>query len=170
MRDPEKLKDIPNVNSISGNDGLPEGAKKFEDKKVAILLQEMWNKEVEFFETTKIGTNGGLDRGNKNVPGLERFEVEISEPESEVFKGKLHPKVEGTSWYRGIAVKADAYDLNNLVLIFSGWMEIDTEGGAPPPIVYTVGYVPDQTVRKVIQAYTMGMSTYFNRLRSSYPK
>lgn len=49
MRDPEKLEGIPNVKSISGSEGLPEGAKKFNDIPTAQLLKQMWNQKIAFY-------------------------------------------------------------------------------------------------------------------------
>lgn len=168
MRDPEKSEGAPNTENIKGDEGLPNGAKKFNDEETEILLQEMWDKEVKFFKETKICINGGFDMGNKNIPGLERFEVEISGHDSEIFKGRLYPRVKNNYWYRGIAVRPDTDNLSNLVIIFSGWMQPWHEY-PPSPIVYTIGDVPDQTVRTVIQRYTTGMSEYLDRLRSTYP-
>lgn len=164
MINPDKF--IPNAEN-SGNEGLPVGAKKLEDQEAAKLLQKMWDKQVDLYRATQININGGLDMNDKKVQGLGRFEVEISGPESKTFQGKLHPKIECLEWFRGIAVKADADNPNNLVLIFCGWMDPKTEGCTLPPIVYTVGHVPDQTIRMVIYGYTTGISSHIDMLRQS---
>ena len=125
----------------------------------------MWRQQTDRYRQTRMCTDAESD-----VVRLRKFEVEISGRKSTTFKGVLHPRVEDHSWYRGIAVKVDANDPFRQVLIFSGWMQPWIEYEAHAPIVYTVGEIPAKTVREVIQAYTTGMSTYLNRLKSPYLK
>lgn len=167
MREPDKSQNTPSTKSTSENEGLPNGAKKFEDQEADKLLQDTWDQEVELYETYQRTLNWEMDMGNKDIPGLERFEIEISGPESKTFKGELHPKVEGRSWYRGVAIKADLDNPNNQVIIFSGWMQPWAETTLAP-IVYTVGDISAQAVRTVIQRYTTATSSHIKRVRASH--
>lgn len=169
MTDPEKFEGAPNNESISGNEGLPQGARKFKDEETAMLLQEMWNKEIEFYRQFQININESMGGDERSIPGLEGYVTEISGINSQIFNGVLHPKVERNSWFRGIAIQTDPQNSSNQILIFTGWMQLDTEDCAPLPIAYTVGNVPSQTVRKIVQSHTKGMSDYINSLRTTYP-
>ncbi len=140
-----------------GNEGLPDGAKKFQDTSTATLLEKMWQQEIDFYNQTQIYIDAGLSAGGKNISVLKKFKVEISGPDSHIFKGESYPQVEGNSWYRGIAVRVDANNPYKQVIIFSGWMQPWIEGEAPAPIVYTVGEIPAKTVHNVIREYTSGI-------------
>jgi hypothetical protein len=150
-----------------GNEGLPDGARKFQDVSASLLLAETWRQEVGFYNQTRICTNAGLDADKNNIPGLEKFEIEVSGPQSSIFKGQLHPRVEDNSWYRGLAFKVERNNPFNQVVIFSGWMQPWT-GETQNPIVYTVGNVPDKTVRNVIQAYATNIASTINKLKNHY--
>lgn len=142
----------------SGNEGLPNGAKKFQDAATAQLLGEVWQQEIDLYKKTGICINIGLSGDKKSIPALKEFGVEISGSNSETFSSELNPKVEGYSWYRGIAVKIDKNNPSKQVFIFSGWMQPWIENGTRTPIVYTIGNVSHETVRYVIYKYTSDIS------------
>ena len=167
MTSTERYNDIP-LEKNSGNEGLPEGAMKFQDKTTAQLLEDMWRQETNFYNQTEICADAGLDLDRNSISGLKKFEVEISGPQSCTFKGQLHPKVENNSWYRGIAVKVEKDNPSKQVLIFSGWMQPWIKGETQAPIVYTISDVPDKTVHNVIYRYTSHILSTIDRLKNYY--
>lgn len=166
MGDHKELEDAQKIKSTFGNEGLPEGAKKFEDQEATRLLQETWDQEVELYRSRRRTLDWGMNIGNNKIPGLERFEIEISGDESKTFKGELHPTVEGHPWYRGLAIKADYDNPNNLVIILFDWMQPWAETTSAP-IVYTIGEIPAQSVRTVIQRYTSVTSAHIKSVMAS---
>ena len=151
---------MPFVDINFGNEGLPDGAKKFEDTLTAELLEKMWQQEKDFFNQTRIPTDAESD-----VVRLRKFELEISGPESSTFKGVLHPKVEGNSWYRGIAVTVDENYPSRKVIIFSGWMQPWIKDETQASIVYTIGEIPAKTVREVVYLYTSHILSSTNKFK-----
>ena len=156
---------MPFVDINFGNKGLPEEAKKFQDIATAQLLGDTWRQEIEFYNQTGISANAGLDFDRNNIPELKKFEVEISDPESSIFRGELYPKVEGNSWYRGIAVKVEKDNAFKQVLIFSGWMQPWIKDETQAPIVYTIGEIPAKTVREVVYLYTSHILSSTNKFK-----
>lgn len=138
------------------NSGIPKQATRCTDEEVSGLLQEIWIKEIHFYNDTRYCINGGLF-------ALEGYEVEESDFESKVFHGQLHPTVEDYNWYRGFAIKANG----GKVLIFSGWMQPWREYGAPDPIVCLLGKVSRETVLGVIQSYCSGISNHIVKVRNA---
>lgn len=151
------------------DDGLPVGARRFDDPEVAHLLGEAHGQEVDLYNDTNICVNAGLIEDTQ-IRGLEDFELEVSGFNSRTFKGKLHPRVGGYNWYRGIAVKVNRSRLpcldQNQVIIFSGFMQPRLKDGAPEPVVYTRGRVSREAVLEVVQSYTTGIISYINEVRS----
>lgn len=149
----ERNRGIP-LGENFGNEGLPEGARRFQDARTTQLLSDMWQQEINFYNRTQLCIDPGLNVDRNHMSGLGNFEVEVSGPQSSTFKGELHPKIEGYSWYKGVAVKID----KGQVLIFSGWMQPWIENETRTPIVYTTGDIQDKTVRYIILKYTSNIA------------
>lgn len=169
MREPMGMNfEIARMREIGkDNSGLPEGAVKCTDQEINRLLQRTWTKEIRFYNDTRNCINGGLF-------ALASYEVEESAFNHDTFNNQLTPIVEGYPWYRGFAVKVDG----GKVLIFSGWMQPWREGGAPDPIVYTLGLeggapdpvhvlggLPRETVLGVIRTYCSGIRAHILKER-----
>lgn len=160
---PEMQKPIPNE-SIE-NEGLPVGAKKYTSKRTAQVLEDLWHRQIKFYKETEMTTHAGIATDEKSVVGLKEYEVDISGVNSSVFKGTLHPTVEGHSWFRGISAKVDKDNPLSQVIIFTGFIGLTVEKTSPPPIIYIVGDVPHQTVNKVARSYRNGILLLIKDIR-----
>ena len=158
----EKFENIP-ANNL-GYEGLPQGAKKFDNQHTMKLLRAMWDEKFNFYKETQIPLSAGLDGDGESVSWLGDLEVEVSGANSQIFNGQLHPKAEGYEWFRGIAVKVDKENTSNQVIIFLGWMQ-SAEDLNRPPVIFSVGEASDEIIRNVIYRYIESERSYISTLR-----
>lgn len=148
----------------AGEEGfdLPEGAQKMDNPELARLMGVDRVQEIEYYEVSE----GWMVPGRV---GLEEFDFEESGFESQMFKGRLHPRAEGYYWYRGYAVNLQAVqDLGDVVMpgrqviILRGWLQPWREAGAPDGLVYVRGGVTEEEAIEVISRYCRGRQEYID--------
>ena len=124
------------------NSGLPIGAVKYTNRVLNDYLLQVHRKIITLYNETRIPPSIEKD-------DLPEFVVGISDSDYPTFGKQLHPMVEGYEWFRGYSISLT----RGKIFIFTGWMETQKKGGAPLPIIYTLGNVPTQIVTHVVKRF-----------------
>ena len=74
------------------------------------------------------------------------YREETREERLRLFNGRLHPKVDGNPWYRGIGISID----KGTVLLYLPWLR----EGKPYPEIYSLGEVSHESICKIVMEYS----------------
>ena len=141
---------------------LPAGAREYNGKEVRGILDALLEKDV-YFQQSGTGAHYATNRPDF----LNRFDVKVSSntksPENmRLFNGNPIPRIDGSSYYMGMAVKAG----EGTVLLYTPWIQKDT-----PPTqkfrVFTLGEVSDEKVLKIVRTYSDNMMRYIHETQPS---
>lgn len=153
------------VDVKEGGADLPQGAVKFTDPATRWALAMAQIETIHFFVDTG---QGQCINGLPETPAFAAFKQMSFPPDVPKSWMSRHPEVEGYEWFKGYQVKVG----RGRLLLFTGWMHPHIEGGAPDPIIYTVGDPSQNLVRAVAvgAAYDLIDFIQTSRVRLKRPK
>lgn len=157
----ERYREIRQRKPEHGDEGLPQGARKFNHPAVDEVLEDLNIREIESYQDLHVAPGLTTDTEPGKIYGLEAYEHEISNDRSETFRHQQHPQVEGYAWSKGISFKVEA----GRVFLFVA-MQPWTEGGSPDPIVYVDGNVGAEEVLGVVTAYAQARQRAMTELET----